>query len=257
MIFIDRYIKKALAEFHITSFHKEQPNKTKSVQAQIILVPHGLDNKLIDIIDSRIGEELIEHIQGEKELDIKGYKSEQIQKYQSHGLLMGHSKPHKVGMILNDDDKNRNWIIHRNGTVQYIENIEYEQRGEDDSSLLDLPRLAVRLAQVSKFAEYVFSKYIFPNSGYSKEVKVLVKLQSNNTKWGLECGDDRCEIFEPLDREYGENDSDMGWCALTIERNYRASELKLDYNGISESIMDEIYNCFGENCPPRDKNRTE
>ena len=258
---VDSYIKRALSEFPL-ELTAQNDTIPQTVQAQIIVVSYQEDDNLLEVIDSRLGKKLEAYTKDKLKSDVEGYKPTEIQKAQDELFLPGRSNPHKLGMIFGDPKGTRKLIVHRNGCTQYIEDIEYEKTGKSkdnsNASFISLPHLAVRLIQTLQFAGYVFSEDTFSNYNYSKEVKILVKLQSNNSVWGLRRkngGGEKVKIFDSPDKEAVEGSSPAKYVyILSIERSPLSSDLGLKYNEISDPIMDEIYNCFGENCPPFEKN---
>lgn len=144
-------------------------------------------------------------------------------------------------------DEKRALAVHRNGCIQHIHDIGYDKdiqhhNGNLKVSFIRLPFLAVKLMHVLQFAEDIFSQY-----NYFGDVKILVKLQSNNSAWGLEDGErsDDYQIFSSPKTEAVEGTSPTEYMKTSyVERNVPSSYLKANYSKITSSIMDEIYNYF-------------
>ena len=244
---IKEYIKMSLSKFPLKQLQKPAGHPL-NVQAQIIVIPNPLNNELVERIDPEACKKL--------KSDAMNYKPSGFRDVSR--LIEGDSSPHQLGNIFGCSDEGRELLVHRNGCIQHIEYIGRDETiphedNDSKASAIRLPILAVRLIHVLQFAGDIFSQY-----NYSGDVKILVKLQSNNSVWGLWWDDGlggKYDIFDSPDTEPTEGISPAKDVkTLSIERDLKSSHLKSEYSKISASIMNRIYDCFRVDCPLFDKN---
>lgn len=234
---INEYLKMSVLQFPLTRNDQTQHNIIQTLQTQIIVAPIVLNNNLIDVTKLSMHDKLKSNIV-DYEPSVHFNTG-----YQMH--LPGSPTPHKLGIFCKSSDKKEALVVHRNGCIQHILDIDYDKDNPSDIpnvSFIRLPVLAVKLMHVLQFAEDIFSQY-----NYFGDVEILVKLQSSNHVWGLNYPklDVKYKLFHPTKKERDEGPSPTEYMrTLSVERNFPSSYLKPNFSEIASSIMDEIYNCF-------------
>lgn len=155
-----------------------------------------------------------------------------------HMDLRSIPKPFAHGLICNDNEASL--YIHRNGCIQFVYDVGYEDPDYHDTYLLNYPQLGVKIMHVLQFTQLILSRY-----NYFGEVKILVNLNSIDKNLGVHLSN------LPL----GSQLQSMNGNKIKVEREYQIDHLKTDFSKITALIMDEIFNHFGIwTCPLFDNN---
>lgn len=193
--------------------------KENTITVSIIVIPSNIEHRLIDTSNYDQFENL-QSIKVGANFSRTGLPNYGLQPF-SHGLTS--KNPFNTS-------SSEELQIHRNGCIQYV---YYYKMKEDDTIFLSYEHMAQRLMEILQFASIVLSSYNYFGDG-----KIVVTLTSSS----------KSTIPDREGNFYGIQSLDN--LNSVIEREYPMSYVETEYERVTSSIMNEIFNHYGAfRCP--------
>lgn len=222
----DRYRRRFSNYEQVNQYINEAlvSSKEDTITLNILVIPSNIEHRIIDT--SNYDEiEKIQSIRVPVYLPNNGFPNFGLQPF-SRGL----TSKHPFG------NSSEELQIHRNGCIQHIS--YYVHKNQNSDLVLPYQKVASKLMQTLQFSYILLSDH-----NYFGDVKIVTKARSSSPN-----------ILPSQDGSISESSGVNNLNAM-IEREYSSYYVETNYEQITSSIMNEIFNHYGRfRCPLFDEN---
>ena len=189
--------------------------QSDTIKVNVIIIPSNIERRLIETSDYKKFEwfDSIKMSPSPRHASSASFLPSVLEPF-SYGLISRESDPNKFRRI----------CIHRNGCIQYV---QHSVGSESSKNYFPQKYFAVRLMQSLQFADKTLQHY-----NYFGDVRIVVTVScpSNNTL---------------LLDDYLQSKHTIHTIDCKVEREYSLQYVETNYDRITSSIMDEIFNHYG------------